>query len=410
MKTDKVPKLRFPQFHGEWVTKPLSEVCSYTKGFAFKAKDFGDSGVRVIRVSDLSADSIKNDNEMIFFPIDEAKKYGKYKIRQGNILITTVGSRPTLKDSAVGRAIFIDNSESFLLNQNLLKIECNDDVSSGFVFRYFNSPKYIDFITAIQRGNANQSNITVKDLFSYLVAITNIEEQQKIADFLSAVDEKIRLLKEKHALLQQYKKGVMQKLFSQEIRFKDDNNQAFPDWSDTPVSEFMTESKLLGSKGDQAKKLTVKLWGKGVFAKDESQKGSENTQYYTRSSGQFIYSKLDFLNCAFGIVPEELDGYESTVDLPCFDVAPSINKYFILEYIKQKRFYKKFGDMADGSRKAKRIHAKDFLSFIVELPSESEQQKIAEFLQALDTKLDAVQQQIELTQTFKKGLLQQMFV
>ena len=82
-----------------------------------------------------------------------------------------------------------------------------------------------------------------------------------------------------------------------------------PVWSKVNIGEFLEESRIKGSKGDTAKKLTVKLWGNGVFEKQETLKGSENTQYFRRKSGQFIYSKLDFLNQAFGIIPNHLDNY-----------------------------------------------------------------------------------------------------
>ena len=82
----------------------------------------------------------------------------------------------------------------------------------------------------------------------------------------------------------------------------------FPEFHDAPgwphrlMSRYLSESRIKGSGGHEAKKLTVKLWGKGVFEKHESVQGSENTQYYRRRAGQFIYSKLDFLNQAFGII------------------------------------------------------------------------------------------------------------
>mgnify|MGYP003615295019 FL=1 len=113
-----------------------------------------------------------------------------------------------------------------------------------------------------------------------------------------------------------------------------------PVWSKVNIGEFLEESRIKGSKGDTAKKLTVKLWGNGVFEKQETLKGSENTQYFRRKSGQFIYSKLDFLNQAFGIIPNHLDNYESTVDLPCFDVSGKLDVRFLLEYVQQKNFYK----------------------------------------------------------------------
>ena len=396
------PLLRFPEFEGAWDEVCLGDLYPKIRnGFVGTATPYyREIGTLYLQGKNVKDGELKLD-DVIFISEAFHNKQKKSQLQSNDLVMVQSGH--------VGECAVVTDKFEGANCHALVVLSPSKDIDSRFYKGYFYSPSGKKHIYKIKTGNT-VVHILTTDLKPLIVPLPCSGEQKKIADFLSAVDEKIRLLKEKQALLQQYKKGVMQKLFRQEIRFKDDNGQAFPDWSDTPVGEFMTESKVLGSKGDQAKKLTVKLWGKGVFSKDESQKGSENTQYYTRSSGQFIYSKLDFLNCAFGIVPEELDGYESTVDLPCFDVAPSINKYFILEYIKQKRFYKKFGDMADGSRKAKRIHAKDFLSFIVELPSESEQQKIAEFLQALDTKLDAVQQQIELTQTFKKGLLQKMFV
>ena len=89
----------------------------------------------------------------------------------------------------------------------------------------------------------------------------------------------------------------------------------------------MVESRIKGSNGKEARKITVKLWGKGVFEKTNKRVGSENTKYYKRKSGQFLYSKLDFLNCAFGIIPLDLDGLESTVDLPCFDISDGITHH-----------------------------------------------------------------------------------
>jgi type I restriction enzyme S subunit len=123
-------------------------------------------------------------------------------------------------------------------------------------------------------------------------------------------------------------------------------------WEERPLGKFLTESRVEGSTGDVARKITVKLWGKGVFPKDESITGSENTKYHKRRAGQFIYSKLDFMNQAFGIVPKNLDGFESTIDLPCFDISNGLNSAFLLEYVKRDAFYKKNGEIADGGRKA----------------------------------------------------------
>jgi type I restriction enzyme S subunit len=196
--------------------------------------------------------------------------------------------------------------------------------------------------------------------------------------------------------------GLVPKLRFPEFRGKEG-------WSIRRLGNFLTESRLAGSKGNVARKITVKLWGKGVFEKNEAIQGSANTQYYRRKTGQFIYSKLDFLNQAFGIIPETLDSFESTVDLPCFDIASGLNPTFLLEYVKRKEFYERLGETADGSRKARRIHPDVFLSFPVSLPSTNEQQKIADCLSSLDDLIAAQVRKVEVLKTHKKGLMQQLF-
>jgi len=235
-------------------------------------------------------------------------------------------------------------------------------------------------------------------------------KRKKVVKFLTTVDTKLRQLTEKHNLLKEYKKGVIQKIFNQKVRFKDNNGKVFPRWENKVIGDIMKESRIKGNSGDTAKKLTVKVWGKGVIPKKLDSKGSENTQYYKRKAGQFIYGKLDFLNCAFAIIPETLDGYESTLDLPSLDVCTSVNKKFVLETVKQRCFYKRYGDIADGSRRAKRINVSVFQAMPIALPHKDEQDKIMAFWDSIDKKIEGVAEQIEQTKQFKKGLLQQMFV
>lgn len=181
------------------------------------------------------------------------------------------------------------------------------------------------------------------------------------------------------------------------------------EWEVKRIGHFLTESRVEGSTGDTAKKLTVKLWGGGVVAKREYLAGSCNTKYYRRRARQFIYSKLDFLNGAFGIIPEELDGYESTLDLPAFDFTNTIVPRFFLEYVKRPQFYQKHGEQADGSRKAKRIHVNYFFDLSVPVPRVAEQQKIADCLSSLDELIELEAKKLDALKAHKKGLLQQLF-
>ena len=180
------------------------------------------------------------------------------------------------------------------------------------------------------------------------------------------------------------------------------------DWFLHPLTQHLTESRITGTNGAVAKKLTVKLWNKGVLEKREVHEGSESTTYYKRKAGQLIYSKLDFLNCAFGIIPQQLDGYESTQDLPCFDIN-GVDPCYLLTYLTQRNFYTHFGMIADGGRKARRIGPKDMLSFPLVYPPLSEQKKIAEILQTQGKLIELQQKKIEELKKLKKAYLSKMF-
>ncbi|MFT8775032.1 MAG: restriction endonuclease subunit S, partial [Lacticaseibacillus paracasei] len=179
-------------------------------------------------------------------------------------------------------------------------------------------------------------------------------------------------------------------------------------WVQRQVGDFLTESRIPGSNGAISKKLTVKLWGKGVIPKETVTDGSEATKYYVRKAGQFMYGKLDFLHAAFGIVPENLDGYESTLDSPAFDIA-NLNSTFLMDTVMRKSFYLYQGNIANGSRKAKRIHVDTFSDMPIDVPTLDEQDKIGYFFDQLDNLIAANQRKLDLLKEQKKGYLQKMF-
>ena len=122
-----------------------------------------------------------------------------------------------------------------------------------------------------------------------------------------------------------------------------------------------------------------------------------------------MYGKLDFLHAAFGIVPPHLDGYESTLDLPAFDLS-NIDSQFLMSTLTQENFYLKNGIIANGSRKAKRIHVDTFLEMDILTPCIEEQLKIGAYFSHVDNFILCKQQQLEKLQSIKKALLEKMFV
>ena len=181
------------------------------------------------------------------------------------------------------------------------------------------------------------------------------------------------------------------------------------DWEHVKPKKYLKISKVPGSNGLIAKKLTVKLWGKGVVEKDTTFNGSENTKYFTRKSGQLMYGKLDFLHAAFGIVPQNLNNYESTADSPAFDINDVGDRTFLINYFLRPEFYLKNGEKANGSRKAKRIHEETFLNMPMQAPIKSEQEKIAKTLNSLNNTIQLHERKCEELTLIKQALLQKLF-
>ena len=179
-------------------------------------------------------------------------------------------------------------------------------------------------------------------------------------------------------------------------------------WEQRKLGQHLKLSRELGHTGVDARKLTVKLWGKGVVEKTDLYGGSAQTQYYIRHAGQFMYGKLDFLHAAFGVVPDKLDCFESTLDSPAFDIE-GLDSSFLLNLVTQEDFYLKNGNIANGSRKAKRIHEETFLNMEIRAPELVEQRQIGAFFDHLDSLITLHQRKYDKLCVLKKSMLDKMF-
>lgn len=427
-----VPKLRFGEFKQEWEKTALGTLGSYTKGFAFKSADYRKDGTRIVRVSDLAARKIKTDNEKVYLCSKQAADFGKWSINRSEIIITTVGSRPDLRESAVGRAIYVNNDGEGLLNQNMLKFRPAEEHSNYFTFSQLNTPRYIDYISDIKRGNANQANITVKDLLDFPLHTTTLPEQEKIAAFLTSVDDRIDQLKRKKSLLQDYKKGVMQKLFSQELRFKDDHGKPYPDWEEKKLGEVYTYQTTNSYSRDKLNYESGEVYNihyGDIHTKFRCHFHLSN-EYVPYLNSEIDAEKIkpeSFLQVGDIVLADASEDYADigksieVIDLGDAKVVAGLHTYILRP--DTSKISKGFGAYLMQARPTRlevmRIAQgtkvlglpKAYLSFItLNIPHPDEQTKIANFLSTLDQKIEQIDTQITHTQTFKKGLLQQMFV
>jgi len=386
-KNKKVPKLRFPEFTGEWEEKKYCEIIIEGKLGGNYENSESNIGIPVIKMGNIGRGNIVL-GKIQYLP--ENENYNNDDIlKEGDLLFNT---RNTLE--LVGKvSIWRCELPLALYNSNLLRMIFNDQIESSnrFMNYSFNSIKIIKQLRAFATGTTSVAAIYGKDLEHLKISFPSITEQTKIATFLTAVDEKLtQLKKKKKTLLEQYKKGIMQKLFSQELRFKDNNNQDFPYWQEKKIGEILTIGSgrdykhlsegnipVFGTGGLMTKVNdflyegeTVCIGRKGTIDKPMYYCGkiwTVDTLFYTHS---FINVYPKFVYCIFLMI--NWKGYNEASGVP------SLSKSTI-EKIE------------------------------INIPSLLEQQKIATFLSSIDEKISHSSAQIEKMETWKKGLLQQMF-
>lgn len=200
----------------DWEVLTLGHVTEYVKGFAFSADNYQLHGIRIIRVSDTTFDGIKEE-EGIYIDEMKAKSFRKWSLREGDLIVSTVGSKPPMYDSIVGKATFVQAKDNgALLNQNavILRSRKWSMGSQRLLHNYLKQKRYLAHIEKIFRGNANQASITLKELFEYPVPLPPTKaEQEAIAEALSDTDAFIESLEQLIAKKSQIKQGAMQELF-----------------------------------------------------------------------------------------------------------------------------------------------------------------------------------------------------
>lgn len=398
MQEEKVllPELRFPEFEGEWVEKKLFEIAKIERGrFSPRPRNnpiYYNGEIPFVQTGD-----VVNSNGIIENYTQTLNQKGLKVSKlfpKGTILITIAANIGYAGVLAIDMAC----------PDSLIGIKCKKNIFNIFLNYQLEleQPK-MDYLAVA----AAQKNINIEFLKPYKFIIADLKEQQKIANFLTAIDNRIQTLEKKETLLEQYKKGVMQKIFNQELRFKDDTStslsksdgNAFADW----------EEKKLGQtgnikKGKQLNKEELTLSGTypcqngGISPSGYTEEYNTVGNTITISEGGNSCGYVNYMQSKFWC-----GGHCYSI----LELKKEVNALFLFQYLK----FNEYGIMRlrVGSG-LPNIQKKDLLMFEVKLPCIEEQTRIANFLSAIDKNIELVTKKIEHTKTYKKGLLQQMFV
>ena len=393
---DNVPEIRFDSFKEEWDKKRFKDFTKLSQGLqiAISSRFLEDGEHRYFYIT----------NE--FLNPNSTKKY--YIESPSENVICTVDDILMTRTGNTGKVI---TNISGAFHNNFFKVDYDKFETSKMFLYYLLTSNDIQKEIIIRAGNSTIPDLNHSDFYSIKTSVPALDEQTAIGALFRTLDDLLARYKDNLTNYQSLKATMLSKMFPKdgqtvpEIRLDGFEEE----WGKDTLEPYLTESRISGDTGLTAKKITVKLWGKGVIEKEEKYAGSSNTQYFIRKGGQFIYSKLDFQNQAFGIIPNELNGYQSTLDLPTFDIQ-NIDSKFLLEYVMRREFYEYQGLIANGSRKAKRIHPEDFLVMPVRIPSIEEQQAIGAYFSNLDNLINSHQEKISQLEILKKKLMQDMFI
>ncbi|MDB4750883.1 restriction endonuclease subunit S, partial [Akkermansiaceae bacterium] len=240
-----------------------------------------------------------------------------------------------------------------------------------------------------------KSGLNLPTIRSFPISVPTFPEQKKIADFLTSVDDRIGQLIKKKALLEDYKKGVMQQLFSQQIRFKDDNGNDFPDWEEKKLGDIgnLYQPKTISQTDLTSEGFTV-YGANGIIGKYHSfnhEKSQVTVTCRGSTCGVIGYTEPHSWITGNAMVVNLDEHLDSTKTFVYHALCATDLRYLITGSGQPQ---------ITGNLKGHKIG----------YPTLPEQKKIADFLTSVDQKIESVSQQITKTQTFKKGLLQQMFV
>ena len=396
------PKMRFPEFEENWQSRKFSEFYSFKstnslsrenlnyKSGSVKNIHYGDIHTKFKSQFDISKEKVPYVNPQL----DLTKVSNDNYIKEGDLVIADASE----DYNDIGKSIEIIrlNNEKVLAGlHTFLARKESKDIYTGFPTFLLKTKKVRLGIMKIAQGTKVLS-LSSSRLGNIFLDLPTLPEQTKIASFLTTVDEKISGLKKQLNLLERYKKGVMQKIFSQKLRFKDENGNDFPDW----------EEKKLGDCLDYEQPTPYLV---------NSTEYDDSFQTPVLTAGKTFI--LGYTNEEFGIYQNHpiiiFDDFTTASQFVnfSFKAKSSAMKILKVKGLNDIKFLYEAMQMITYETGG---HGRHWISVFAQLdiliPTLPEQQKIASFLSSIDEKIEKCQGQLRAMEIWKKGLLQQMFV
>jgi len=399
--TAHIPQLRFPEFSGGWEENKLGDIATFSKGKGISKSDIDDDGqLECIRYGELYTtynEIIKDIHSRANIAKDDTNLS-----KSGDVIIPASGE--TAIDIATASCVLKDGV-AIGGDLNIIR----SDVDGVFNAYYLNN-KHKHSIARLSQGSS-VIHLYPKHLEILKLNLPTKPEQQKIAAFLTAVDNKIEQLSKKQELLGEYKKGLMQQIFSQATRFKADDDSEFPDWEERVLGDYLAHKSKKNKNNEVDLVLSVSN-KKGFITQDEQFDGyqvasKDLTNYKIVEKGEYAYNPSRINVGSIARLKNNTIGIVS----PMYVVFKLKNLDSIFfDNLYQTHLFKHLIKVGCSGSVRDSLNFNDMADFVFSFPSLEEQAKIANFLSSIDNKIEQVGKQLDESKQFKKALLQQMFV
>lgn len=402
----RIPELRFPEFEGEWEEKKLEEILEFKNGVNASAGDYG-TGIKFINVLDILENRyITYENIIGKVNIDD-KKLGENEVNYGDILF----QRSSETREEVGMSnVYLDNRVAtfggFVIRGK--KILEYDPIFMNLVLR----TDYVRKQMEMSAGGSTRFNIGQNELKKIIYIHPCIKEQEKIGNFFYKIDERIELQQTRIETLKEYKKGMMQKIFSQEIRFKDENGKDYTDWEEKKLGEVGKDSNIKYKNYNEFSELLSVTLNDGIKRQSEvgeiDNSSEDKSNYKVVRKDNVVYNTMRMWQGASGV--SRYDGIVSSAYV-VLELENDINPKFIEYYFKLPEIIYKFFKNSQGmTSDTLTLRYNLFKEIKIKFPSLPEQNKIANFLSSIDKKIELEEERLEKFKEYKKGLMKKMFI
>ena len=387
-----VPKLRFPGFAGEW--KPARAGEAFAKGAAR-----GEPGLPIYSVT-MDRGLVPRDS-LDRHMGDDAADGVNLRAEAGDIVYNMM----RMWQGAAGVA-----DRSCMVSPAYVVLKPRKQTSAAFFNHWFENKRMLYKLGAYSHGlTSDRLRLYYDDFAKIPLHLPTLPEQEKIAGFLGAVDGKISGLRRKEEGLKRFKAGLMQKLFSQELRFTRNDGSDFPDWEEKRLEELAYRpGEQFDPQQESSRPRVIELehlesgTGRILAVVEMDAQLSLKNRF---RAGDVLFGKLRPYLRKFA--HPDFDGVCSS-EIWVLRSRGAVSAAFLYLLVQSERFMEA-ANMSSGS-KMPRAEWKAVAGVEFPVPHPDEQRKIAEALSALEDKIAGVRAQIAGLETFKKGLLQQMFV